>query len=119
MQISNQKNASDCNFYNFSLLVPYPNNFLVVCICVLTFHFVYSPSHPQIFFLWGLNLYLIARGWENFKLLGDLGGGKAIFCHKVINDQSCKLKIVDGKIIYFMRVVYANFYHFYLGIFCL
>ena len=48
-------------------------------------------------------LYLVARGWEYFKFLGDLlywgvlisflgEGGQAIFFHKAINDQSCKLK---------------------------
>ena len=49
--VSQTKNDSKCNFYNFSLLAPYPNNFLVVCICVLSFHGIYSP-HQQIFFLW-------------------------------------------------------------------
>ena len=65
---------------------------------------VYSPPYPQIFFLWeGLNffLYLVARGWEYFKFLGDLLywgalisflGEGGIFFHKAINDQSCKLK---------------------------
>ena len=27
----------------FSLLVPYPNKFLVLCICILIFHGIYSP----------------------------------------------------------------------------
>ena len=50
---------------------------------------------------------LVARGWEDFKFLGDLlfwedffffffffleEGGKAIFFHKAIIDQLCKLK---------------------------
>ena len=39
---------SDCNFYNFSLLVPYPDKFLVVCICIPIFHGIYSP-YPQMF----------------------------------------------------------------------
>ena len=47
-----KKNDSNCNFYNFwPLLVPYPNNFLVVCLFVLIFHGLYTP--PQIFLLWG------------------------------------------------------------------
>ena len=61
-----KKNDSDCNFYNFSLLVPYPNKFLVVCICIVIFHGIFSP-YLQIFFL-SVELifffsYLEARGW--------------------------------------------------------
>ena len=104
-----KKNDSDCNFYNFSLLVPYPNKFLVVCICILIFRWFILPL-PTNTFLWGakfchvfLNSCLVARGWEDFEFLGDLlywenlisflgEGGHAIFFHKAINDQSCKLK---------------------------
>ena len=45
----------DCNFYNFSLLVTYPNKFLIVCICILIIHDIYSlyPLHSlRIFCLW-------------------------------------------------------------------
>ena len=42
----------------FSLLVPDPSNFLVVRICILIFHGVYS--------------YLVAKDWENFRFLGNL-----------------------------------------------
>ena len=52
MNLKQKKNDPNCNFYNFSLLVPYPNKFLVICICIL-FSMVYTPSHSQIFFLWG------------------------------------------------------------------
>ena len=33
-----KKSDSYCNFYNFLLLVPYPNKFVVVCICIVIFH---------------------------------------------------------------------------------
>ena len=52
-----------------------PNNFLVVCICILIFHGIYSP-YPQIFFFGGgrANFFvcLVAGGWEDFKFLHDL-----------------------------------------------
>ena len=43
------KNDTNCNFSNFSILVPYPNKFLVVCICILLFHGTYShyPLHSS------------------------------------------------------------------------
>ena len=90
-------------------MVPYPNKFLVVCICILIFRWFILPL-PTNTFLWGakfchvfLNSCLVARGWEDFEFLGDLlywenlisflgEGGYAIFFHKAINDQSCKLK---------------------------
>ena len=72
---------------------------------VSLFSMVYSPPYPKVFFLQGLIffLYLVARAWEYFKFLGDLlywgvlisffgVGGQAIFFHKAISDQSCKLK---------------------------
>ena len=49
IQISNKKNDSNCNSYNFSILVSYPNNFVVVCIFI--FHGIYFP-HPQFFCGW-------------------------------------------------------------------
>ena len=45
-----KKNDSDINCYNFSLLVPLPNKFPVVFICILIFHGIYSP-YPKIFFV--------------------------------------------------------------------
>ena len=100
-----QKNDSKCIFYNFSILVPYPKNFLV-CICILIFHGIYNPTpHPNIFFVEDQKNFLcvVASSLENFKLLGALlfwrdlisflaEGGYTIFFHKAINDQSCKLK---------------------------
>ena len=47
----NSQILCDCNFYNFSLLVLYPNKFLVVCICILIFHSAYSPIPTNIFFV--------------------------------------------------------------------
>ena len=44
-----QKNDSNCNFYNFSLLVPCPNKFLVICISILIFRGIYSPLPKYIF----------------------------------------------------------------------
>ena len=48
-----KKNDSDCNFYNFSLLVPYPKKFVVVCICIVIFHGIYSPLPTNNFFFVG------------------------------------------------------------------
>ena len=60
---------------------------------------VYIPSYPQISFL----CVFAARSWEDFKFLGNLlycgdlisllvKGCYTLFCHKIINDQSCKLR---------------------------
>ena len=66
-----KKNDSNCNFCNFSLLLPYPNKFLVVCICILIFHGIYPPTHK--YFLLGNNFFcLVARGWEDLKFLREL-----------------------------------------------
>ena len=67
--------------------------------------YIQHSPYSGIFFLLGLKifLYLVARGWVNFKFLGDplywkdlisfLGeGDEAIFLHRAISDQSCKLK---------------------------
>ena len=43
-----KKYGSDCNFYNFSRLVPYPNKFVVVCICTIIFH-IFPPTHKYFF----------------------------------------------------------------------
>ena len=75
-----------------------PKNFLLVCICILIFHGIYPlPLYPLNFFS-----CFVARDWEDFKFLGDLLrwgpnflfeiGGRAIFFHKAIIDQSWKLK---------------------------
>ena len=95
---------SDCNFYHFSLLVSYPNYFLVVSFYYPYFPWYNTPAPPAPFFCAAkIFSYLVARGWENFKfhgnfldggeLLSFLGeGGYAIFFHEAINDQSSKLK---------------------------
>ena len=98
----------DCNFYNFSLLAPYPNKFLIVCICILV-SMVYNPPYPQIyFFCVGDFFFRVLQlgavkisiffffGWGVLYwgyLISFLGKGfYTIFFHKAINDQSCKLK---------------------------
>ena len=66
------------------------------------FSWYIPPIHKQ-FFVGAINFvsYLVARGWENFKFLGDLLywgdlisflGERTIFFHRAINAQSCKLK---------------------------
>ena len=103
---SQKKNDSDSNFYNFSLLVPYPKYFLLVCICVLFFHDIYPlPLPTNIYFLRGLKHFFesCSYGLGKFQIslapsaLGvpnSLFGrkGLAIFFCKAISDQSCKLK---------------------------
>ena len=54
-----KKNDSDCNFYYFSLLVTYPNKFVVVCICIVILHGIYSPYPPKIF-LWEAQFFFIS-----------------------------------------------------------
>ena len=70
----NEKNDSHFNFCNFSLLVPKANKFVVVCICIIIFHGIYSPLPQNTFFVGAKHffLYLVARAWEYFKFLGDL-----------------------------------------------
>ena len=72
-EFESKKNYFDRIFYNFSLLVPYPKNFLVACIYILVFHGIYSLSPSTNNFLLGLKsfFYLVARVWENFRFLGD------------------------------------------------
>ena len=53
-----KENDSDCNFYHFSLLVPYSNNFLVVGLCIVIFHGVYPTTLPHHF-----------AGLNNFRIL--------------------------------------------------
>ena len=43
----------NCNFYNFSFLFPYANKFVVVRICIVIFHGIYSPLSTNIFFVGG------------------------------------------------------------------
>ena len=55
--ISNKKSDCVCNFYHFSFLVPYPSNFLVVCLCSLIFHGIY-PTRK--YFFVGLNFFFVS-----------------------------------------------------------
>ena len=67
-----QKKKND-SVYNFSLLVPCPNIFLVVCIFILIFHGIYSPLPTNIFFVEGyFSVCVVARSWEDLKFLVDL-----------------------------------------------
>ena len=54
-----KKTDPDCNFYNFSLLVSYPDKFVVVCICIVIFHCIYSCLLTNIF-LWEAKFFLIS-----------------------------------------------------------
>ena len=65
-----KKNDSDCNFNNFSILVPYTNKFLVVCI----FHGIYYPPTHEYFFCEGQFsfLCLVARGWKDSNFSEEL-----------------------------------------------
>ena len=44
-----KKDSLQLQFPQFLLLLSYPNNFLVVCICILLFHVIYSPLPTIIF----------------------------------------------------------------------
>ena len=115
---SQTKNDFDCNFYNLSLLILHPNNFLVFCICILVFHGIHSPFHPQIYyFLWGLKVSsnLVARNWENFKFWGTFCIGQTQFPFwerrgrpfsfmKPSMTNHVSSRKVDGKIIFFMCI---------------
>ena len=125
------KNNSDCQFYNFSLFVPYPSNFMVVLdVLVSFFPMVYTPPTHKYFFVvvkiffvsWSQGLGKFQVSWGP-SVLGDLisilgDGGRRARCflfHKGINDQSCTQLIAKLSVL----CVYATFSHFYLGIFCL
>ena len=110
-----QKTDSDCKFYDFSLLVPYPNNLLVVCVYILIFHGIYSPP-ANIFFV-GLKIFFVScsQGLGKFQIsLGPsvLGGTNILFWEvgrtfsstKLSMTNHVKLRIVYGKIICFMCV---------------
>ena len=95
-----KKEDSDCNFYNFSLLVHYRNKFVVVCIC--------NGINWAKFFS-----YLVALGWEYFKFLGDflywgvlisfLGVRARPFSSiKPSVTNHLNSRTIDGKIICFM-----------------
>ena len=108
-----KKKDRDCNFYNFSLLAPYPNKFLVVCICILIFHGIYSPF-PQILFVedYIFCVLLLGPGKMSNLLgslysLGDLisflGEGDRLFSSiKPSMTNHVISRIVDGKIMCFM-----------------
>ena len=121
MILKQKKNDSDCNFYNFSLLVPNPNNLLVVCLCISIFHGIFTPAKKiSLFFSVWLKQFFAScsQGLEKCEIswgpsvLGEaisFSGerGWIIFFHKAINDQSCKFvnaRIVDDKIICLMCV---------------
>ena len=114
-KISSKNNDTNCNFCNFSFLVPYPNKFLGVCICILIFHIIYSPRPKNMFFCRGTIFFscFVARDWEDFKLLGDLpywgdlisflGEGTRPFSSiKPSGTTHVNLRTVDGKIICFI-----------------
>ena len=138
MRISSKKNDSDCNFNNFSLLFPTLTNFwqsVFVCLysmlSLLSFFYypycLFTPPTHEYFFCEGLIFFwcLVARGCENFEFLGDLlywgylvsSLGKeewAIFFHKAINNQSCKLKNSSWKN-YLLHVYLLTFHTFTWG----
>ena len=111
--LKQKKKDRDCNFYNFSLLAPYPNKFLVVCICILIFHGIYSPF-PQILFVedYIFCVLLLGPGKMSNLLgslysLGDLisflGEGDRLFSSiKPSMTNHVISRIVDGKIMCFM-----------------
>ena len=55
-----KKNYFDRIFYNFSLLAPYPKNFLVACIYILVFHGIYSLPPSTNNFLLGLKSFFLS-----------------------------------------------------------
>ena len=78
-----KKNNSICNFYNFSLLFPYPNKSVVVCICISVFHGIYPPPLPTHIFLCGGHIFvcvcvcIVAMCWKYFKLVGAFNIGES------------------------------------------
>ena len=61
-----QKKDYDCYFYHFSLLIPYPNRLLVVCLCIVIFQGIYPPPTHKYFFC----------GAKKFFRILWLGAGK-------------------------------------------
>ena len=106
------KNNFDC----FSLLVPYSNNFLVICICILIFHGIYSP-HPQIFFFVGTRTFFRILQLGSGKISNSLGtvciegpnfnfweivglGDRSFSSIKPSMTNHVNSRIVDGKIMF-------------------
>ena len=54
-----QKQDSSCDVFNFSLVFPNPNNFLLVCMGIVNFHDICSPTYLQTFCLRGIKFFLI------------------------------------------------------------
>ena len=80
LRVWKKKDDSDCTFYNFSPLVPCPNNFLVFCVCILVFHGIYSLAPSTNVFVVGTKKFFLSfsyglgkfqTSWEAF-LLGGL-----------------------------------------------
>ena len=83
-QAKKKKKDFDCNFYNFSLLVTYLNKFLIVCICILIIHGIYS--------LYPLHSLRIFRLWVSIKTLEKvllLFGSNSVKL-RILFDMSCK-----------------------------
>ena len=112
IRISSKKNENDCDckLYNFSLLVSYPNKFLVVCICSLIALFSMVYTHPtDTFFFWGGAKFFsfVAWGWEDSKFLGNLlywGDLRRFSSTKPSMINYVNSRIVYYKMISFMRV---------------
>ena len=116
MQTSSKKKDFDCNFYNFSLLVPYPNKFVVVCICIINFHGIFTSLPTNIFFVGGAKFFFVScsKGLGIFQiswgpsLLGGpnflfgIGGTRPFSSIKPSITNHVDSKTVDGKIICFM-----------------
>ena len=123
-----KKKDSDCNFYNFSLFVPYPNNFVIVCIC----NGIYSPLPTFFFFFFvrGSKFFLLSCSYElrTFQISWGpsvLGSPNLLLIERARPFSSIKssltnnvkLRTVDGKLS--ASSVHTNFSHFYFGIFSL
>ena len=109
-----RNNDSDCNFYDFSLLLPQPNKFVVVCICIVIFHGIHSPL-PTNIFLWGAKYFFVscsqglgilqsswgpsALGGPNF--LFQRRGARPFSSIKPSMTNHVNSRTVDGKIICF------------------
>ena len=74
-----KKNDSNCNFCNFSLLLPYPNKFLVVCICILIFHGIYPPNNHFLTIRMILNKSNFICIWFSWSFYSNLKLVSAIF----------------------------------------
>ena len=65
-----QKNDSDSNFYNFSLLVPYPSEFLAGSLYLYPYVLWYILPPPTNIFYGGLIFFpcLVAKGLGRFQM---------------------------------------------------